>query len=164
MLSVYRALVAFCTEDYGAETGTGYDTYYELKYASQQKLRIIPVQLAEAFPPSTEGLGARHGSEDTKGKSEKIRGPGSSCSKASGQGRCGFALCVYLPTKRSCGMSLLIALEDLFVLEVLIYQTPAATESDLCDNPLRGNACVHAAQDFDGGSTGSAAETMTRQE
>ena len=53
VVGLYRAkaLVAFCTEDYGAETGAGYETYRELEYAHQQKLRIIPVQLSEVFPP-----------------------------------------------------------------------------------------------------------------
>ena len=52
-LGLYRAkaLLAFCTEDYGAKTGAQYETYVELKYAYQKQLRIIPIRLCETYPP-----------------------------------------------------------------------------------------------------------------
>ena len=46
-----KALLAFCTSDYGAKTGAEYETYIELQYARQKKLIIIPVQLCSTFPP-----------------------------------------------------------------------------------------------------------------
>ena len=52
-LGLYRALglIAFCTDDYGAVTGAQYETFVELRYAHQNKLPIIPVQLCDTFPP-----------------------------------------------------------------------------------------------------------------
>ena len=46
-----KALLAFCTCDYGEKTGAGYETYVELQYAYQKKLMILPVQLCDIFPP-----------------------------------------------------------------------------------------------------------------
>ena len=53
VLGLYRAkaLLAFCTEDYGAKTGAQYETYVELQYAYQKHLRIIPIRLCETYPP-----------------------------------------------------------------------------------------------------------------
>ncbi|CAE7627596.1 unnamed protein product [Symbiodinium pilosum] len=50
-LSGAIGLIAFCTDDYGARTGIGYETYVELKHAHENGLRIIPVQLCDTFPP-----------------------------------------------------------------------------------------------------------------
>ena len=50
-----KALIAFCTDDYGAVTGARYETYHELKYAHQKDLRIVPVQLCKEFPPVPAG-------------------------------------------------------------------------------------------------------------
>ncbi|CAE7206890.1 nphp3 [Symbiodinium sp. CCMP2592] len=52
-LLLYRAkaLLAFCTWDYGAKTGAQYETYKELEYAHQNKLAILPIQLCREFPP-----------------------------------------------------------------------------------------------------------------
>ena len=49
-----KALLAFCTSDYGAKTGAQYETYVELQYAWQKKLIIIPVQLSNTFPPQPD--------------------------------------------------------------------------------------------------------------
>lgn len=46
-----KKLVAFCTEDYGAKTGAGYETYFELQKAWEKQLPIIPIRLCEAWPP-----------------------------------------------------------------------------------------------------------------
>eukprot|EP00438_Fugacium_kawagutii_P011714 Skav213089 [mRNA] locus=scaffold512:34840:35202:- [translate_table: standard] len=45
------AMVAFCTDDYGEKTGAGYETFEELKFAWDNKLPIIPVQMCKEFPP-----------------------------------------------------------------------------------------------------------------
>eukprot|EP00438_Fugacium_kawagutii_P026348 Skav235405 [mRNA] locus=scaffold487:168780:170241:- [translate_table: standard] len=44
-------MAAFCTDDYGAKTGAGYETFEELKFAWDHKLPIIPVQMCQEFPP-----------------------------------------------------------------------------------------------------------------
>lgn len=44
-------MAAFCTDDYGAKTGAGYETFHELKFAWDKKLPIIPVQMCQEFPP-----------------------------------------------------------------------------------------------------------------
>ncbi|CAE7021716.1 unnamed protein product [Symbiodinium natans] len=64
-LGLYRALglIAFCTDDYGAVTGAQYETFVELRYAHQNKLPIIPVQLCDTFPPEPpdeEGRAQNH--------------------------------------------------------------------------------------------------------
>lgn len=58
MLGLYqaKALVAFCTADYGAKTGAQYETYLELRYAHQKDLPIIAVQLCDTFPPKPNDL------------------------------------------------------------------------------------------------------------
>ena len=45
------ALVAFCSDDYGTKTGAQYETFVELRYAHQNDIHIIPVQLHDTFPP-----------------------------------------------------------------------------------------------------------------
>ena len=52
-LLLYRAkaLLAFCTCDYGEKTGAQYETYIELEYAYQNQLAILPIQLCHEFPP-----------------------------------------------------------------------------------------------------------------
>lgn len=45
------AMVVFGTDHYGAKTGARYETYFELEYAHQNDLLIIPVQLCESWPP-----------------------------------------------------------------------------------------------------------------
>ncbi|CAE7206884.1 cmk-1 [Symbiodinium sp. CCMP2592] len=46
-----KALLPFCTWDYGEKTGAQYETYIELQYAHQNKLAILPIQLCHDFPP-----------------------------------------------------------------------------------------------------------------
>ena len=45
------ALVAFCSDDYGTKTGAQYETFVELRYAHQNVIPIIPVQLHDTYPP-----------------------------------------------------------------------------------------------------------------
>eukprot|EP00439_Symbiodinium_sp_Y106_P048831 s5616_g6.t1 len=49
-----KALLAFCTEGYGAKTGGQYETHRELECAHQKHLRIIPIKLSEIYPPQPE--------------------------------------------------------------------------------------------------------------
>ena len=46
-----KAMAAFCSGEYGAWTGVGYETYWEVKYAHEQHIPIIPIRLCETFPP-----------------------------------------------------------------------------------------------------------------
>ena len=46
-----KAMLAFCSEEYGARTGVGYETYMEVKYAHEQHIPIIPIKLCEPYPP-----------------------------------------------------------------------------------------------------------------
>ena len=46
-----KALLAFCTSDYGEKTGAQYETYVELQYAHNYALTILPIQLCHEFPP-----------------------------------------------------------------------------------------------------------------
>ncbi|CAL1139465.1 unnamed protein product [Cladocopium goreaui] len=42
-----KGMVAFCTSDYGAYTGAGYETFHELEYAHDNKLHIFPIRQAD---------------------------------------------------------------------------------------------------------------------
>jgi len=57
-LACAKAMLAVCCEEYGAYTGAGYETYYEVKYAWDHKLPIIPLRLCEVYPPQPERRGA----------------------------------------------------------------------------------------------------------
>ncbi|CAE7829147.1 unnamed protein product [Symbiodinium necroappetens] len=46
-----KALLAFCGTNYGQRTGARYETYVELRYAHDNNLEIIPIQLCDTFPP-----------------------------------------------------------------------------------------------------------------
>lgn len=46
-----KAMVVFGTDEYGARTGAGYETYYELEYAHQNDLHLIPLKLCNKWPP-----------------------------------------------------------------------------------------------------------------
>ncbi|CAE7460798.1 unnamed protein product [Symbiodinium sp. CCMP2592] len=46
-----KALLAFCGQSYGQRTGARYETYVELRYAHDNDLEIIPIQLCDIFPP-----------------------------------------------------------------------------------------------------------------
>lgn len=50
-----KVMVAFCFDDYGEHTGLGFETYDELKYAHEKKIRIVPVKLSEVYPPQPPG-------------------------------------------------------------------------------------------------------------
>ena len=47
---LYRAkgMVAFCTSEYGAYTGVGYETFYELE------LPLFPIKLCDQWPPAPQ--------------------------------------------------------------------------------------------------------------
>ena len=47
-------MVAFCSTDYGQKTGSSYCSYYELEYANQHHVPIIPVQMCEEWPPNSD--------------------------------------------------------------------------------------------------------------
>ena len=49
-----KAMVVFGTIDYGAKTGAGYETFYELQYAHEQELNLIPIQLSNTWPPKPD--------------------------------------------------------------------------------------------------------------
>ena len=49
-----KGMVAFCTSDYGAYTGAGYETFHELEYAHDNKLQIFPIRLCEEWPPAPQ--------------------------------------------------------------------------------------------------------------
>ena len=49
-----KAMVVFGTIDYGAKTGAGYETFYELQYAHEQELHLIPIQLSNTWPPKPD--------------------------------------------------------------------------------------------------------------
>eukprot|EP00438_Fugacium_kawagutii_P000293 Skav205254 [mRNA] locus=scaffold1841:20192:20734:- [translate_table: standard] len=48
------AMVAFCSSNYGERTGSGYETFEELKYAHQKQIPIIPVKLCFDYPPQPQ--------------------------------------------------------------------------------------------------------------
>eukprot|EP00438_Fugacium_kawagutii_P000362 Skav226447 [mRNA] locus=scaffold2660:481300:482643:- [translate_table: standard] len=50
-----KVMVAFCFDDYGEQTGVGFETYDELQYAHEKKIKIIPVKLGEDYPPHPPG-------------------------------------------------------------------------------------------------------------
>jgi hypothetical protein len=47
-----KGMVAFCTAEYGAYTGAGYETFRELEYAHDKELPLIPIKLCEVWPPA----------------------------------------------------------------------------------------------------------------
>eukprot|EP00434_Breviolum_minutum_P029408 symbB.v1.2.026006.t2/scaffold2565.1/size76241/2 len=49
-----KAMVVFGTDDYGAKTGAGYETFYELQYAWENQLDLIPIQLSSMWPPKPD--------------------------------------------------------------------------------------------------------------
>ncbi|CAE7435418.1 unnamed protein product [Symbiodinium necroappetens] len=54
-----KALLAFCGTNYGQRTGARYETYVELRYAHDNNLDIIPIQLCHTFPPRPPDLEGR---------------------------------------------------------------------------------------------------------
>ena len=57
-LACAKAMLAVCCEEYGAYTGAGYETYYEVRYAWDHQLPIIPLRLCEVYPPQPDRAGA----------------------------------------------------------------------------------------------------------
>ena len=49
-----KGMVAFCTSEYGAYTGAGYETFHELEYAHDNNLYIFPIRLCEQWPPAPQ--------------------------------------------------------------------------------------------------------------
>jgi len=49
-----KAMVIFGTDDYGAKTGAGYETFYELQYAWENELDLIAIQLSNTWPPKPD--------------------------------------------------------------------------------------------------------------
>ena len=49
-----KGMVAFCTSEYGAYTGAGYETFHELEYAHDNKLHIFPTRLCEEWAPAPQ--------------------------------------------------------------------------------------------------------------
>ena len=49
-----KGMVAFCTSEYGAYTGVGYETFYELEFAHQNQLPLFPIRLCDQWPPAPQ--------------------------------------------------------------------------------------------------------------
>lgn len=49
-----KKMAAFCTDDYGAKTGAGYETYFELQKAREKQVSIIPIRLSKVWPPQPD--------------------------------------------------------------------------------------------------------------
>eukprot|EP00438_Fugacium_kawagutii_P002122 Skav218472 [mRNA] locus=scaffold538:1042602:1044116:+ [translate_table: standard] len=47
-----KGMVAFCTSEYGAYTGVGYESFLELEFAYDKQLPIFPIKLCEDWPPA----------------------------------------------------------------------------------------------------------------
>jgi hypothetical protein len=50
-----KGMVAFCTSEYGAHSGIGYDTFRELEFAHGRRLPLFPIRLCEQWPPAPQG-------------------------------------------------------------------------------------------------------------
>jgi len=48
------AMIAVCFSDYGVKTNSAYCSYYEVKYAMDEKIPILPLKLCEEWPPKAE--------------------------------------------------------------------------------------------------------------
>ena len=49
-----KGMVAFCTSEYGAYTGVGYETFHELEFAHDHQLPLFPIRLCEQWPPAPQ--------------------------------------------------------------------------------------------------------------
>ena len=45
-------MLAVCTSDYGEKTDSPFCTYYELKYATEYNLDVLPLQVEEQWKPN----------------------------------------------------------------------------------------------------------------
>ena len=52
-----KGMVAFCTSEYGAYTGVGYETFYELEFAHHNQLPLFPIRLCDQWPPAPQNNG-----------------------------------------------------------------------------------------------------------
>jgi len=50
-LSKMEAMICVCYDDYGERTESTWCTYYELKYAYENRIPIIPLKFTESWPP-----------------------------------------------------------------------------------------------------------------
>ena len=49
-----KGMVTFCASEYGAYTGVGYETFYELEFAHDRQLPLFPIRLCEQWPPAPQ--------------------------------------------------------------------------------------------------------------
>ncbi|CAL1142618.1 unnamed protein product [Cladocopium goreaui] len=49
-----KGMVAFCTSEYGAYTGVGYETFHELEFAHDHQLPLFPIRLCDEWPPAPQ--------------------------------------------------------------------------------------------------------------
>ena len=49
-----KGMVAFCTSEYGAYTGVGYETFHELEFAHDHQLLLFPIRLCDEWPPAPQ--------------------------------------------------------------------------------------------------------------
>ena len=49
-----KGMVTFCTSEYGAYTGVGYETFYELEFAHDRRLPLFPIRLCDEWPPAPQ--------------------------------------------------------------------------------------------------------------
>ena len=49
-----KGMVAFCTSEYGAYTGVGYETFHELEFAHDHQLPVFPIRLCDEWPPAPQ--------------------------------------------------------------------------------------------------------------
>ena len=62
-----KCMVAFAFEDYGQLTRSKYCSYYEVKYAYENNIKIIPLKLYKgAWPPAPNDVNG-----GTKGKADR---------------------------------------------------------------------------------------------
>ena len=53
-LCLAKGMVTFCTSEYGAYTGVGYETFHELEFAHDHRLPLFPIRLCEQWPPAPQ--------------------------------------------------------------------------------------------------------------
>eukprot|EP00435_Cladocopium_sp_Y103_P047156 s1934_g13.t1 len=49
-----KGMVTFCTSEYGAYTGVGYETFDELEFAHDHQLPLFPIRLCAQWPPAPQ--------------------------------------------------------------------------------------------------------------
>lgn len=48
-------MLAVCTSDYGEIVSSRYSTYYELKFALEYKIDVLPLRVEDEYPPNPSG-------------------------------------------------------------------------------------------------------------